>query len=148
MKGSRETSGREKKHQLRWALKQVVSDVRWVAIVVLALFSPSAVSAHAYLVKSVPARRAVLFNAPAKIQLWFNERLESSFSHVTVTDADNKRVDLGNVEIGSDDAKRLSVGLGTLQPGPYKIKFRVLSVDGHVVEDEFPFTVRKIQRAP
>jgi methionine-rich copper-binding protein CopC len=118
------------------------------AIVVAALFFPSAVSAHAYLVKSIPARRAVLFNAPTKIQLWFNERLESRFSHLTVTDAENKRVDLDNVEVGPDDAKRLSVGIGTLPPGQYKIKFRVLSVDGHVVEDEFHFTIRKIQRAP
>ena len=46
------------------------------ALLIILLLAPSTVSAHAYLVKSVPAQRAVLFRAPAKIQLWFNERLE------------------------------------------------------------------------
>jgi copper resistance protein C len=123
-------------------------DRSWAAIVLIALVCPSALSAHASLVKSVPARRAQLFNAPTKIQLWFNERLEARFCHLTVSDANNKRVDLGNVEIGADDSKRLSVGIGPLEPGLYKIRFRVLSVDGHVVEDEFPFTIRELQRRP
>jgi methionine-rich copper-binding protein CopC len=35
-----------------------------------------------------------------------------------------------------------------LPPGQYKVRFRVLSVDGHVVEEEFPFTIREAQRAP
>ena len=28
-------------------------------------------------------------------------------------------------------------------PGIYTVKFRALSVDGHVVESQFPFTVRE-----
>ena len=35
--------------------------------------------------------------------------------------------------------KRISVGVNPLAPGQYKIRFRVLSVDGHVVEDEVRF---------
>lgn len=35
---------------------------------------------HAYLIKSAPARRAVLFRAPQRVRLWFNERLEAQFS--------------------------------------------------------------------
>jgi methionine-rich copper-binding protein CopC len=34
------------------------------------------------------------------------------------------------------------VGLRRLTPGTYTVRFRVLSVDGHVVENEFPFTLR------
>ena len=36
----------------------------------------------------------------------------------------------------------LSVGLAALKPGTYTVKFRVLSVDGHVVEGSIPFEVR------
>jgi methionine-rich copper-binding protein CopC len=123
-------------------------DRSWIGIVVAVLLCPSTVSAHAYLVKSVPARRAHIFKAPTKIDLWFNEKLEARFCRLTVSDANNKRVDLGNVEIGADDPKRLSVGIGPLEPGLYRIRFRVLSVDGHVVEDEFPFTIRELQPRP
>jgi methionine-rich copper-binding protein CopC len=40
------------------------------------------------------------------------------------------------------------VGVNPLAPGQYRIRFRVLSVDGHIVEDEFHFTIRDTQRAP
>ena len=112
------------------------------------LVSPSTVSPHASLIKSVPARRAQIFKSPAQIQLWFSERLETRFSSLRVIDSSGKRVDLGNVEISTDDPKRISVGVNPLVPGQYKIRFRVLSVDGHVVEDEVPFTIRDTQRAP
>jgi methionine-rich copper-binding protein CopC len=36
----------------------------------------------------------------------------------------------------------MSVGVPPLPAGPYTVKYRVLSVDGHVVEAQFNFTVR------
>jgi copper resistance protein C len=113
---------------------------------ILLLFSvliPSLASAHAYLVKSVPPGRATLFASPAKIQLWFNERLEAHYSSASVTDPDGKRVDLDNAQVSSEDPKQLAVGIKPLRPGKYTVKFRVLSVDGHVVEQSFPFTIRE-----
>lgn len=111
-------------------------------LLALLLLSPVVAVPHAYLVKSAPARRAVLLRAPARVQLWFNERLEPQFSRVSVWDREGKQVDLGDAQVGPDDPTRLSVGVSSLAPGTYTVKFRVLSVDGHVVEDQFPFTLR------
>jgi len=104
---------------------------------------PSLAFAHAYLVKSVPAGRATLFSSPGKVQLWFNERLEPKYSSASVIDPDGKRVDADNAQVLADDPKQLSVALKRLPPGRYTVKFRVLSVDGHVVEQSFPFTIRE-----
>ena len=104
---------------------------------------PAVASAHAYLVKSVPAGRATLFSSPEKIQLWFNERLEPKYSSASVFDPGGKRVDADNAQVSADDPKQLSVALKQLPSGRYMVKFRVLSVDGHVVEQSFPFTVRE-----
>jgi copper transport protein len=71
---------------------------------------PSVASAHAYLVKSVPAGRATLFSSPGKIQLWFNERLEPKYSSASVHDPDGKRVDADHAQVSADDPKQLSVG--------------------------------------
>ncbi len=109
----------------------------------LLLMVPSIGWPHAYLVKSIPARRAVLSSAPARVQLWFNERLEAQFSDLSVWDQNGTQVDRGDVEVGPEDPKKLSVGLPPLEPGSYTVKFRVLSVDGHVVKSQFPFTLRK-----
>ena len=103
---------------------------------------PSGVLAHAYLVKSVPAGRATLFSSPGKIQLWFNERLEPKYSSASVYDPDGKRVDAENAQVAGGDPKQLSVALKPMPAGRYLVKFRVLSVDGHVVEENFPFTIR------
>jgi methionine-rich copper-binding protein CopC len=111
-------------------------------LLALALLLPAPAHPHAALLKSDPARRAVISQAPSRVQLWFNERLEAQFSRLSVVDRAGTQVDLRDVQVGPDDPKRLSVGVPPLPPGPYTVRFRVLSVDGHIVESEFPFTVR------
>jgi methionine-rich copper-binding protein CopC len=117
---------------------------RWIFLGLVGLFLlvPTIGWPHAYLVKSSPARRAVLFTAPTRIQLWFNERLEAQFSVLSVWDREGKQVDLRDAQVSPDEPKKLSVGVPPLAPGTYTVKFRVLSVDGHIVEDQFPFTLR------
>ncbi len=112
----------------------------------LLLVAPSLATAHAYLVKSIPAGRATLFSSPAKVQLWFNERLEPRYSSLSVIDPDGKRVDLDNARVPPDDPKQLWVGVKQLSSGRYLVRFRVLSVDGHIVEQSFPFTIRETQQ--
>ncbi|MGH2650070.1 MAG: copper resistance CopC family protein [Actinomycetota bacterium] len=121
-------------------MRRRAARVGWVLALVL---TPALAVPHAFLVKSIPARRAVLVRAPERVQLWFNERLEPQFSRVSVWDAGGRQMDLADVQAGPDDPKRLSVGIPPLAAGTYVVKFRVLSVDGHVVEDQFPFTLRK-----
>ena len=98
--------------------------------------------AHAYLVKALPAQRAVVFAPPERVELWFNERLEAAFCTLQVFDAADKQVDKNDMQVAPDDPKHLSVGLNPLAAGAYTVKFRVLSVDGHVVTNQFSFTVR------
>jgi hypothetical protein len=114
-------------------------------VVIFLLMIPVSSWGHAYLVKSSPARRAVLSTPPMRVVLWFNERLEAQFSQLSIWNAEGQQVDGGEVEVGPDDRKRLSVGLPTLHPGSYIVKYRVLSVDGHIVEADYPFTIRSRQ---
>jgi methionine-rich copper-binding protein CopC len=93
-------------------------------------------------VKSQPARRAVLTHPPARVELWFNERLEPAYSSVSVATEAGTRVDRGDVTVGPDDPHKLSVRLPALESGRYTVHFRVLSVDGHVVESSFAFSVK------
>ena len=114
---------------------------RWLVPLLLVL-TPAVGLSHAFLVRSAPARRAALITAPERVRLWFNERLEARFSRVSVWDAQGKQVDLGDVQVGPDEPRALSVGVSLPGPGTYVVRYRVLSVDGHVVESAFPFSVR------
>jgi copper resistance protein C len=115
--------------------------VRGLALVVL-LLAPSIASAHAVLVRASPARRAVLATVPSRVELSFSERLEPAYSTVSVWSSADARVDDGKMVVGPDDPRRLSVGLSSVPRGTYTVKFRVLSVDGHLVEGTYPFEVR------
>jgi methionine-rich copper-binding protein CopC len=113
-----------------------------VALMLAALGWPGTADAHAVLVKSSPARRATLSHPPERVELWFNERLEPAYSSLSVTGESGTRVDLGDAAVGPEDARKLSVSLAALAPGSYTVHFRVLSVDGHIVESSFAFVVK------
>lgn len=110
-------------------------------LITLALLPASALS-HAVLVKAVPAQRAALTEPPSRVELWFNERLEPAYSRASVTNEAGAQIDLRDATVAKDDPKRLSLSLPPLGPGRYTVRFRVLSVDGHVVESNLTFTVK------
>jgi methionine-rich copper-binding protein CopC len=108
--------------------------------------TPRPAASHAVLVRSSPARRTVLSQPPRRVELTFNEPVEPAYSTVSVWGADGRRVDSQDISVSPADPRVLSVGLPELTPGTYTVRFRVLSVDGHIVESTFPFTIRPAGR--
>jgi copper resistance protein C len=107
------------------------------------LLEPVAAWAHAKLVKSEPAQRAVLGHPPTQVRLWFNERLEPAFSIATVVDASGKRVTSTEAAVSDTDPKLLVLPLPPLAKGVYTVQYQVLSVDGHTVKSTFRFEIRE-----
>lgn len=112
-------------------------------VIAFLCLAPASGWAHAYLTKAAPAQRAVIFAPPERVQLWFNERLEPKFCTVTVMDVKGASVDKGDMHVAADNPKQLAVSLKPISAGTYTVKFRVLSVDGHVVTNQFNFTIRE-----
>lgn len=111
--------------------------------IILAMWAHAApVLAHAQLVKAEPARRAVLDKAPTQVRLWFNEEIEGAYTSLSVLGANKKPVTDAKPEVVSDDPKSVVLPLPELKPGKYTVKFRVLSVDGHIVDESFNFKVK------
>lgn len=101
----------------------------------------SAVFAHAGLVSSEPGRRAVLTAAPKEIRLCFNENVEAKFSKISLNDADGAEIPLGELKADPKQPACLTASVDSLPAGSYTIKYRVLSVDGHVVDYGYGFKV-------
>ena len=113
------------------------------AVMAIAIFAHVASAlAHAALVKTEPPRRAVLAKAPAQVQLWFNEEIESAYASLVVLDIGKNPVTQVKPQLASDNQKSLILPLPELTPGKYSVKFRVLSLDGHVIQSSFDFTVK------
>ena len=98
--------------------------------------------AHAMLVKAEPARRAQLTQTPTQVRLWFNEEVEKDYASLAVLDPAKSPVTDTLPQIAADDPKAIVLALPELAPGKYTVKFRVLSVDGHVVDSSYDFTVK------
>jgi methionine-rich copper-binding protein CopC len=99
--------------------------------------------AHAMLVKAEPARRAALTKAPSQVRLWFNEEIEKDYASLAVQDAAKAApVTETKPHVAADDPKSIVLPLPELEAGKYTVKFRVLSVDGHVVDSSYDFTVK------
>jgi methionine-rich copper-binding protein CopC len=111
-------------------------------VVILLLSVPSSGLAHAYLVRSSPAAGAVITAAPERVRLWFNERLEPAYAVISVWNVDRQRIDAGDGRVDPAEPTHLSVGVPPLPVGTYSVRYRVVSIDGHVVQAEFTFTVR------
>lgn len=123
------------------ALKRVMAGATVTLAMALSLHT-SPVLAHAMLVKAEPARRAALAKAPVQVRLWFNEEVEKDYAALTVLDGNKHPLTEVIPQISADDPKSIVLPLPELPPGKYTVKFRVLSVDGHVVDSFYDFTVK------
>ena len=100
-----------------------------------------AVSAHSFLERADPRPGSTVKTAPAEVRLRFTERLEPAFSTVQVMDEAGKRVDHGEALMDPRAPRELRVRLGPIGAGRDAVRWRVLSVDSHVVEGDFTFRV-------
>ena len=103
----------------------------------------SGVAAHSRLVKSDPSARAVLDTAPKELRLWFNEAVEPAFAKVWIVPATGPHVPLASRGDSSDQRLLIVTLPDNLAAGPVIIGYHILSVDGHVVDSQLTFIIRK-----
>jgi len=97
--------------------------------------------AHAMLERASPAVGGTIKSAPREITLRFTEKLEPAFSTVAVSAQSGERVDAGDPHVDPSDPTVLRASLKPLALGSYKVVWRVVSVDSHVTEGDFKFTI-------
>jgi copper transport protein len=115
-----------------------------LALIVIAvgIMLPSAASAHAYLIKTVPAASGILDVPPPNVQLTYDEAVEPRFAIVSVTNAAGKQETTGPVNRSPANPDTLVAPLRRHLPeGWYLIYWRAISVDGHPVQGVFTYAV-------
>jgi methionine-rich copper-binding protein CopC len=110
-----------------------------IGLVVLLATQPAA--GHGVLERTEPRADGTV-PSPTQVRLWFTGALEPAYSRVRVEDAQGKRVDLGDGGVDAGNRALLRVSVPALAPGRYRVVWRVLSVDSHVTEGAFAFTVK------
>ena len=114
----------------------------WAAIAfAIAVGASPAAVAHAFLDRAVPAVGSQVRGAPTSVTLWFTQELEPAFSTVKVLNAQGREVESADKSVESRERSVLRASLSPLAAGTYRVVWRALSVDGHVTEGDFTFTV-------
>lgn len=111
----------------------------------ISLLGTSSAFAHAQLIKSNPANKAELKQAPAQVELWFNELLDNGFNSIEVIPAaelpskTHANFAKGDPKVDAKDRTHISVELQPLKPGEYVVQYRILSRDGHTATGRVAF---------
>jgi methionine-rich copper-binding protein CopC len=112
------------------------------AALTMATFSvPPAACAHAFLDHASPRVGSTIAVAPTEVTLWFTERLEPAFCSARVEDSAGRPVEAGKATVNDAQPDRLVLSLRPLPPGRYRVVWRVLSVDTHVTEGDYTFSI-------
>jgi len=101
--------------------------------------SAAPVLAHAFLQHASPGAGAVLSTPPKQVTLVFSEKLEPSFSGVSVSDGQGHDMEAGAPNFSEGT---IIVILKPLSPGSYHVTWHAVSVDTHRTEGSYNFSVK------
>ena len=99
--------------------------------------------AHAEVVKSFPMANSTLTKAPKYVQLEFGESITNlkSKNANSIVILDSKATKIATSKIVIKKAIARVEFVGTLKPGKYTVKYRIVSADGHVLNAQLKFTL-------
>ena len=118
--------------------------MRSVAVILGALFlafSTLPASAHTVLVTSSPQANSVIESIPSSISITFAEDLVEigNSNSISVLDQDGEEVSKGDISVsGPTLSKEL---IPSNKVGVFTVAYRAVAADGHVIKDQFTFTV-------
>ena len=99
--------------------------------------------AHAEVVKSFPVANSTLTKAPKYVQLEFGESITNlkskNANSIVILDSEATKIATSKIVIKKAIARVEFVG--TLKPGKYTVKYRIVSADGHVLNAQLKFTL-------
>ena len=118
---------------IKFSMDKTVFFLLFLSMLSLMWQSNSAM-AHAALVKSDPARRATLSMSPKQI--------EGAYASVVLLDSNKKVITEDTPEVVADNPKSVVFNIPEIGSGKYTVQYRVMSVDGHVIESSYDFNVK------
>lgn len=112
-----------------------------LAIVILGLWHP-VLQAHAFLQHAEPAPGSVYTAPLTEVALSFDSTLEHAFCAVRIEDSKGGVVEPVEIEHGPGYPKSLTVAVPKMKAGLYRVRWSVVSTDGHQTEGDYRFTLK------
>jgi copper resistance protein C len=105
------------------------------------VFSASPAPAHTVLVNSIPQSESVISSLPPEVNITFAEDLIDigNSNSIAVLDSSGEDMSQGQVTVAGPTLTKALVASDKI--GIYKVEYRAVAADGHVIKGEFTFTV-------
>ncbi|ESS71753.1 copper resistance protein CopC [Methyloglobulus morosus KoM1] len=111
--------------------------------IIATLALPLPIFAHAIMVKSQPEADSTITESPKQVDTWFNDKVGSEYKALAVINSAGKRVDNKDAAQETFDQSHLYTTVTELPPDTYTVRYRVVSMDTHIVTGKFKFTIKK-----
>lgn len=96
---------------------------------------------HLTLRRSAPANGSTV-TPPSEIRVWFSQRPQRGSTALQLTGPGGAEIPLGEIrEHPEDNRSFLAAVESRLTPGSYRVSWRTMAPDGHVIRGEFTFSV-------
>lgn len=99
-----------------------------------------AAHAHGYLVQSFPPRKAHLTESPRHISLLFSLRADANWSTVRLERADGAVL---AERMQPTTSRSFRMETPKLSPGAYRVRYRMLTPDGDLMQGKIDFVVEE-----
>jgi methionine-rich copper-binding protein CopC len=116
--------------------------IYWVsfAVVVAVLTVAAPAFSHSFPEKQSPAAGETVTSPPSEVSIKYDAPIEKLFASLQVMGPDGKDMATDKPQV-SADGYTLSVKVGKLGPGDYKVKWGVIGIDTHHTQGSYTFTV-------
>jgi copper transport protein len=114
------------------------------ALLILSLLSAAAsppALMHATLLSSEPAARTTVTTSPTRIRLVFSEEIEPSLGRIRLVGPGGRVISLKSSGDPRDVSALVAPITSPLEPGVYRVEWRIVSEDGHPIDGAYSFTV-------
>jgi copper transport protein len=96
---------------------------------------------HATLLSSEPAAKSTVTTAPRRIRLVFSEEIEPSLGRIRLVGPGGRVISLKSSGDPRDVSALVAPVTSPLEPGVYRVAWRIVSEDGHPIDGEYSFTL-------
>ena len=106
--------------------------------------APTLLYAHARLERTDPPGNSRLTRVPRELRLTFTEAPEVAVSSIALIGADSQAVALGEIRASAESSRVLVAPvLGPMREGPYLVRWRTATADGHPLSGTFTFFIER-----
>ena len=96
---------------------------------------------HATLLSSEPAAKSTLATSPTRIRLVFSEEIEPSLGRIRLVAPGGRVVTLVSKGDPHDVSALIAPITTPLDPGSYRVEWRIVSEDGHPIDGTYTFSI-------